>query len=126
MQALTVVAAGTSKRLELTDVPEPKPQSQEVAITVTSAGIGLIDAFWGTGVMPQLDNFIPGLEVAGVISAVITPRLRAWVRCTAASWTGLGPMRVRAPVGRWWAAWGRISPTFRCPPRVHLGAWCWW
>lgn len=70
MQALTVVAAGTSKRLELTDVPEPKPQSQEVAIIVTSAGIGLIDAFWGTGVMPQLDNFIPGLEVAGVISAV--------------------------------------------------------
>lgn len=70
MQALTVVHDNESTRLSLSEVPTPRPQANEVAIQVKSAGIGLIDAFWGTGVMPQDEGFIPGLEVAGTITAL--------------------------------------------------------
>lgn len=70
MQALTVVRDNDSTHLALSEVATPRPQANEVAIQVKSAGIGLIDAFWGTGVMPQHEGFIPGLEVAGIISAL--------------------------------------------------------
>ncbi|WP_291794466.1 hypothetical protein [Brevibacterium sp.] len=38
-----------------------------MGIDVTTAGIGLIAAFWVSGVMPQAPGFIPGLEVSGIV-----------------------------------------------------------
>ena len=75
MRALTVndIHSGTGTRtgpvrgLALADLPAPRPEPGEITIDVEAAGIGLIDAFWASGVMPQQEGFVPGLEVAGTV-----------------------------------------------------------
>jgi NADPH2:quinone reductase len=62
-----LAAPGRHSGLQLTERPEPRPGPGEVGIDVTTAGIGLIDAFWVSGVMPQVPGFIPGLEVSGTV-----------------------------------------------------------
>ncbi|PPG29063.1 zinc-binding dehydrogenase [Pseudoclavibacter sp. RFBB5] len=67
MRALTTTTTGHDHSLRLTERPVPNPQADEVTIDVEAAGIGLIDAFWASGYMPQQAGFVPGLEVAGTI-----------------------------------------------------------
>ena len=59
-----------ARSLAVTESPVPEPGTGEITIDVEAAGIGLIDAFWATGVMPQHEGFIPGIEVAGTVRAI--------------------------------------------------------
>jgi len=74
VRALTVTdtptTEGTVRGLALTERPTPRPAAGEVTIDVEAAGIGLIDALWASGAMPQHEGFVPGLEVAGTVREV--------------------------------------------------------
>lgn len=67
MRALTTTRANEVHTLQLSETAAPTPADGEVTIDVHAAGIGLIDAFWASGFMPQQPGFVPGLEVAGTV-----------------------------------------------------------
>lgn len=62
--------SGGRPHLEEIVRPEPDPGPAHVSIDVEVAGIGLIDAFWAAGVMPQTDGFVPGIEATGRVRAL--------------------------------------------------------
>lgn len=67
MRAYTVTRHDRFDGIRPTDRSVPHPGPGEVAIDVAVAGLGLIDAFWVTGVMPSEPGFVPGLEVSGTV-----------------------------------------------------------
>jgi len=72
MDAIEVAASGDSAVLELTDRPEPTPGPDEVAIDVAAAGVNFADIEQRRGRYPDGPEppFVPGLEVAGTVTAV--------------------------------------------------------
>jgi NADPH2:quinone reductase len=60
--------------LHLVELPMPEPGPAQVRITVRAAAVGLPDVFMCRGVYPLTPArpFVPGQEVAGVVSAVGT------------------------------------------------------
>jgi NADPH2:quinone reductase len=71
MRAVLCRAWGAVDRLELADVPPPKPGSGEVLIEVRATGVNYADAIMVAGryqTKPPLP-FSPGLETAGVVAA---------------------------------------------------------
>jgi NADPH2:quinone reductase len=75
MQAAVVTRFGDPEVFELTELPDPVPGPGQVAIEVSHAAVGLIDAFLRQGLyrdrvgLPQ-PPFVPGLEVAGTVRAL--------------------------------------------------------
>lgn len=70
MKAVQIAKTGGPEVLDWTDVPEPTPGPDQVLVTVAAAGLNFIDTYQRTGLYPVPMPFTPGLEGAGVISAV--------------------------------------------------------
>lgn len=71
MRAVVCRAWGPVERLELADVPPPKPADDEVLIDVKATGVNYADSIMVAGkyqTKPPLP-FSPGLETAGVVAA---------------------------------------------------------
>jgi NADPH:quinone reductase-like Zn-dependent oxidoreductase len=70
MKAIVVHQYGGPEVLKLEDAPRPQPDSDEVLIRVTAAGVNPVDAYiragrFGSGKLP----YIPGFDAAGVVEA---------------------------------------------------------
>jgi NADPH2:quinone reductase len=70
MQAIRVHGPGGPEVLRLEDVEPPRPAPGEVAFRVEAAGVNFIDVYHRTGLYPLETPFTPGLEAAGVVTAV--------------------------------------------------------
>ena len=75
MRAAVVTRFGDPGVFELTELPDPVPGPGQVAIDVSHAAVGLVDAYIRQGLyrdrqgLPQ-PPYVPGLEVAGTIRAL--------------------------------------------------------
>ncbi|WP_144661520.1 zinc-binding dehydrogenase [Paenarthrobacter nicotinovorans] len=70
MRALVLTHQNGFGGLTADDLPAPEPDKGQVSIDVKYAGVGLIDAFWVSGVIPSNAGFVPGLEVSGTVRAL--------------------------------------------------------
>ncbi|WP_327232968.1 zinc-binding dehydrogenase [Streptomyces sp. NBC_01317] len=75
MKAVHVTRFGDPAVLETVELPDPRPGPGQVAIDVTHAAVGLIDAFFRQGLFKDQEGlprppFVPGLEVAGTVRAL--------------------------------------------------------
>lgn len=72
MKAVVCTAFGGLETLELHDFPTPAPKAGEVLIDVRAAGINFPDllAIAGKYQFRSTPPFVPGIEVAGVVSAL--------------------------------------------------------
>lgn len=70
MKAIVVHEAGDADQLRLEDVPEPAPGEGELLVEVEAAGLNFIDTYHRGGLYPLDFPFTPGLEGAGVITAI--------------------------------------------------------
>jgi NADPH:quinone reductase len=67
MRAVSITRFGGPEVLELSDRPEPRPGSGQVAIDVTHAAVGLADTLMRRGEFGGEPPIVPGLEVAGTV-----------------------------------------------------------
>jgi NADPH2:quinone reductase len=104
MRALRVHEFGPPERLRLDNVPIPEPSSDEVRVDVKAAGVNFPDIMVVAGTYQLLPErpFVPGKEIAGVISAC------------GSEVQGLDPgQRVRAPI-----EWGAFQEQVCVPSRL--------
>ena len=75
MRAAVVTRFGEPEVFALSELPDPRPGPDQVAIDVSHAAVGLVDVYLRQGLykeragLPQ-PPYVPGLEVAGTIRAV--------------------------------------------------------
>ena len=75
MKAIVITQPGDPEVLKIHEQEKPKPKPNEVLIEVKAAGVNRPDVFQRKGNYPPPDDVpqdIPGLEVAGIITAVGT------------------------------------------------------
>jgi NADPH2:quinone reductase len=70
VKAIVVRETGGPEKLILEEVKERSPAQGEVLVNVEAAGLNFIDTYHRSGLYPQDLPFTPGLEGAGIISAV--------------------------------------------------------
>ena len=70
MRAIRIEAFGGPEVLRLADVPEPVPGSGEIVVRCEASGINYLDTYHRTGLYPNPLPFVPGMEGAGVVTAV--------------------------------------------------------
>lgn len=70
MRAVMVRKTGGPEVLIAEDVPDPEPGSGEVLVENAAAGLNFIDTYQRTGLYARDLPFIPGLEGAGMVTAV--------------------------------------------------------
>lgn len=70
MKAIRVEAFGGPEVLKLQDLPAPSPGRGEALVKVKAAGLNFIDVYHRTGLYPNALPFTPGVEGAGVVTAV--------------------------------------------------------
>jgi NADPH2:quinone reductase len=76
MQAIQIAAFGGPEKLQLSDIPVPKPAPGEVLVRIARAGINFIDVYMRSGIYARSDTYktpLPmtlGMEGAGVVEAV--------------------------------------------------------
>ena len=70
MKAIRVEAFGGPEALRLADVPDPTPGKGEIVVRCEASGINYLDTYHRTGLYPNPLPFVPGMEGAGVVTAV--------------------------------------------------------
>jgi NADPH2:quinone reductase len=70
MKAIQVSKTGGPEALTFTDVPAPKPKTNEVVVKIAASGINYIDVYFREGRYPAALPFIDGQEASGVVSEV--------------------------------------------------------
>lgn len=75
MKTMSITRYGGPEVIREAEMPEPVPGRGEVAITVSYAAVGLIDAMIRRGVFAEVDAvqkppYVPGLEVTGTVRAI--------------------------------------------------------
>ena len=70
MKAIRVVKTGGPEVLVLVDAPEPRPEAGQAVVRVQAAGLNYIDTYQRTGLYPLPMPYVPGLEGAGVVTAL--------------------------------------------------------
>ncbi|MBE1465255.1 zinc-binding dehydrogenase [Kibdelosporangium phytohabitans] len=74
MRAIEVTEHGGPEVLRAVDVPDPAPGAGQVVITVAVSGVQSLDGYLRRGLwadfFPTNPPYIPGMEVAGVVTAV--------------------------------------------------------
>jgi NADPH2:quinone reductase len=90
MKAIRIDAFGGPDALRLQDVPEPVPGAGELVVRVEAAGVNFIDVYHRTGLYPNPLPLVPGLEGAGVVTALgpETPTFRVGDRVAWSSTLG--------------------------------------
>jgi NADPH2:quinone reductase len=67
MRAVLVRELGGPEKMEVSEIPEPRPGTGDLLIEVEAAGVNFIDIYHRTGLYPLDLPFTPGLEGAGVV-----------------------------------------------------------
>jgi len=70
MKAIRIRANGGPEVLKLEEIPDPTPGPGEAAVKIEAAGLNYIDVYYRTGLYKTQLPFTPGLEGAGVVTAV--------------------------------------------------------
>lgn len=70
MRAIVVHAHGGPEVLRLADWDDPVAQAGHVVVDVAAAGVNYIDTYLRTGLYPSQPPYLPGVEGAGVVTAV--------------------------------------------------------
>lgn len=70
MKIVRIEAFGGPEALRVVEVPERAPGPGEIAVRVEAAGVNFIDVYHRTGLYPNPLPYTPGLEGAGVVTAV--------------------------------------------------------
>ncbi len=70
MRAIRIDAFGGPEVLRLADVPDPVPGNDEIVVRCEASGINYLDTYHRTGLYPNPLPFVPGMEGAGVVTAV--------------------------------------------------------
>lgn len=70
MKAIVVRRHGGPEQLEYSDWEIPTLGPREVIVEVRAAGVNYIDTYHRTGLYPAEPPFIPGMEGAGVVTAI--------------------------------------------------------
>lgn len=70
MKAIVIEETGGPEKLQLGDVETPVAGDGEVAVEVAAAGLNFIDTYQRSGLYPMDFPFTPGVEGAGVVTAV--------------------------------------------------------
>lgn len=71
MRVVRVPVFGGAEVLKVMDEENVDPASAEVTVQVQAAGVGMVDVLQRCGFYPgTAENFVPGLEVAGVVTAL--------------------------------------------------------
>jgi NADPH2:quinone reductase len=70
MRAVRIDAFGGPETLRLADVAQPTPAAGDIVVRVEAAGVNFIDVYHRTGLYPNPLPLVPGLEGAGVVTAV--------------------------------------------------------
>lgn len=70
MKAIRIDAFGGPEALRIQELPEPEPESADIVVRVEAAGVNFIDVYHRTGLYPNPLPLVPGLEGAGVVTAV--------------------------------------------------------
>ena len=70
MKAIRVHAAGGPEALRYEDIPQPTPGAGQVLVKIEAAGVNFIDVYQRTGQYKVAVPFTPGLEAAGVVTAI--------------------------------------------------------
>ena len=70
MKAIRVHDLGGPEVLRLADVPDPVPGNGEIVVRCEASGINYLDTYHRTGLYPNPLPFVPGMEGAGVVTAV--------------------------------------------------------
>jgi len=70
MRAIRIDAFGGPEVLRLADVPDPVPGNGEIVVRCEASGINYLDTYHRTGLYPNPLPFVPGMEGAGVVTAV--------------------------------------------------------
>ncbi len=86
MKAIRIDGFGGPDVLRLQDVPEPAPEAGEIVARVEAAGVNFIDVYHRTGLYPNPLPLVPGLEGAGVVTA-LGPQVDAFRVGDRVAWT---------------------------------------
>lgn len=70
MFGIQMTATGGAEVLEWREVPDPAPEPGQIVVDVAAAGLNYIDTYQRSGLYPIPLPYVPGLEGAGVVSAV--------------------------------------------------------
>lgn len=70
MRAVVVETPGPADSLRVTEVPDPSPGPDEIAIEVKYAGVGFVDTLFRSGALDLPLPFVPGIEVTGHVREV--------------------------------------------------------
>ncbi|WP_245819664.1 zinc-binding dehydrogenase [Rhodococcoides yunnanense] len=79
--------------MRVTDIPVPSPQPGEVLVRTEAIGVGGVDAVVRRGTLGSYgftEGFVPGSEVAGVVTQVGDGVEQAWVGRRVWAFTGVG------------------------------------
>jgi NADPH2:quinone reductase len=71
MKAIVVKTCGGPDVLVYQDAEKPSPKSGEALVKLEAAGLNYIDVYHRTGLYPMPLPFIPGMEAAGTVEAVV-------------------------------------------------------
>jgi len=70
MKAIQVLEHGGPEKLQLTEVPAPKPGPKQALVRIAVAGVNFIDVYFRTGLYKADLPVTPGNEAAGTVEAV--------------------------------------------------------
>ena len=70
MLAIRIHETGGPERLLPEDLPVPQPGRGQLRLRVEAAGVNFIDTYLRSGLYKTVLPFTPGMEVAGVVTAV--------------------------------------------------------
>lgn len=71
MKAIQITETGGPEVMEYVDLPDPKPQAGEALVDIQAVGVNFTDVYGRAGVNPPAAlPWVPGVEGAGVVSAI--------------------------------------------------------
>jgi NADPH:quinone reductase len=70
MKAIRVERAGGRETLKYTDVPDVRPEANQVLVAIEFAGVNFYDVYQREGLYPIAMPFTPGTEAAGTVAAI--------------------------------------------------------
>jgi NADPH2:quinone reductase len=88
MKAIRVEAFGGPEALRLADVAEPQAATGEIVVRSEAAGVNYIDVYHRTGLYPNPLPLVPGMEGAGVVTAV-GPEVVRFKKGDRVAWTNV-------------------------------------
>lgn len=81
MKAIKIKEFGGPEVLRVVQLADPSPEHNEVLIQVKACGVGTVDVLFRKGLYPGLGlpDFIPGVEVAGIVIAIGESTDKKWL-----------------------------------------------